>query len=73
MVKSPSLRGRPFILEVKVSAHVDELETDAEKALQQIYDKRYMEELLAEGYKKIDCYGIAFFRKDCEIRFGEGG
>ncbi len=32
-----------------------------------------MEELLAEGYKKIDCYGIAFFRKDCEIRFGEGG
>lgn len=23
-----------------------------------------------EGYRKIDCYGISFFRKDCEVRFG---
>jgi len=30
-----------------------------------------MEELKAEGYKKIDCYGIAFYRKDCEVRFGK--
>lgn len=70
MIKSPSLRGRSFIVEVKVSACIDDLETDAEKALQQIYDKKYMEELHAEGYKKIDCYGISFFRKDCEVRFG---
>lgn len=71
MVKSPSLRGRSFIVEVKVSDSIDDLEKDAEKALQQIYDKRYMEELRAEGYRKIDCYGISFFRKDCEVRFGE--
>ena len=71
MVKSPSLRGRSFIVEVKVSDSVDDLENDAKKALQQIYDKRYMEELHAEGYRKIDCYGISFFRKDCEVRFGE--
>jgi len=51
---------------------VDELENDAQKALQQIYDKRYMEELRTEGYRKIDCYGISFFRKDCEVRFGKG-
>ena len=70
MVKSPSLRGRSFIVEVKVSDSIDDLEKDAEKALQQIYDKRYMEELRAEGYRKIDCYGISFFRKDCEVRFG---
>ncbi len=69
MVKSPSLRGRSFIVEVKVSDSIDDLEKDAEKALQQIYDKRYMEELRAEGYRKIDCYGISFFRKDCEVRF----
>ena len=37
-----------------------------------IYDKRYMEELRTEGYRKIDCYGIAFYRKDCEVRFGKG-
>lgn len=70
MVKSPSLRGRAFVVEVKVSDSVDDLESDAEKALQQIYDKRYMEELHAEGYRKIGCYGISFFRKDCEVRFG---
>ncbi len=72
MVKSPSLRGRSFIVEVKVSDDIDDLEDDAETALGQIYDKKYMEELRTEGYKKIDCYGISFFRKDCEVRFGKG-
>ncbi len=70
-VKSPSLRGRSFILELKVSEDIDALEADAEKALQQIYDKKYMDELRVEGYKKIDCYGISFYRKDCEVRFGK--
>ncbi|MCM1258991.1 MAG: ATP-binding protein [Roseburia sp.] len=73
MLRSPSLRGRSFILEVKVSDSIDDLEEDAKKALQQIYDRKYMEELRAEGYKKIDCYGIAFYRKDCEVRFGKMG
>ena len=70
MVKSPSLRGRAFVLEVKVSDSVDKLEADAERALGQIYEKRYMEELRGEGYRRVDCYGIAFYRKDCEVRFG---
>ncbi len=69
MVKSPSLRGRSFILEVKVSDCIDDLEEDAKKALQQIYDKKYMEELRAEGYRKMDCYGVAFYRKDCEVKY----
>lgn len=72
MVKSPSLRGRSFVLELKVSDSIDDLERDAQKALQQIYDKKYAEELRVEGYRKIDCYGVAFFRKDCEVRFGKG-
>ena len=72
LVKSPSLRGRSFVLELKVSGSIADLENDAEKALQQINDKRYMEELRTEGYCKIDCYGISFFRKDCEVRFGKG-
>ena len=73
MVKSPSLRGRSFILELKVSKDIDELEDDAEKALRQIYEKKYMDELRTEGYKKIDCCGISFYRKDCEVRFGIPG
>lgn len=71
MVKSPSLRGRAFILELKVSDSMDELEQDAKKALQQIYAKKYMEELRMEGYRRIDCYGKSFYRKDCEVRFGK--
>ena len=71
MVKSPSLRGRAFILEVKVSSAIDDLERDAEKAVKQIYDNKYMDELRTEGYRKIDCCGIAFYRKDCEVRFGK--
>ncbi len=71
MVKSPSLRGRSFILEIKVSDSMEDLEDDAQKALQQIYDKRYMEELRTEGYRNIVCYGVSFFRKDCEVRFGK--
>lgn len=68
MVKSPSLRGRAFVLEVKVSNSIDDLDDDAEKALRQIQEKRYMAELCAEGYRKIGCYGVSFFRKDCEVR-----
>lgn len=70
MVKSPSLRGRAFVLEVKISDSINELEADAERALEQVYEKKYMDELYAEGYKKVGCYGISFYRKDCEVRFG---
>jgi len=60
MVKSPSLRGRSFILEVKVSDCIDDLGEDAQKALEQIHEKRYEEELRTEGY-----------RKDFEVCFGK--
>lgn len=72
MVKSPSLRGRSFVVEIKVSERIDDLEADARKALRQIYDKKYVGELQAEGYRRTDCYGIAFYRKDCEVCFGKG-
>ena len=70
-VKSPSLRGRAFVLELKVSDSVDDLEADAQKALEQIYEKKYREELRTEGYRKIGCYGVSFYRKDCEVRLGK--
>lgn len=72
MVKSPSLRGKAFVLEIKVSDSIDDLDDDAEKALRQIQEKKYMEELHTEGYRQIGCYGISFFRKDCEVRFEAG-
>ena len=70
-VKSPSLRGKAFVLELKVSDSIRDLEADAVKALEQISDKGYMEELQTEGYRKIGCYGISFYRKDCAVRLGK--
>lgn len=68
MIKSPSLRGKAFIIEVKISKDIDDLEKDAETAVRQIHDKGYIEELRTEGYRDITCYGISFYRKDCEVR-----
>lgn len=70
MVKSPSLRGRAFVIEVKVSDCIDALEADADKAVNQIFERGYMDELAGRiGYRKIDCYGISFYKKDCVVRF----
>lgn len=69
-VKSPSLRGRAFIIEIKVSGSIDNLEADAERAVHQIKEWGYGAELQTEGYKNIECYGISFYRKDCEVWYG---
>ncbi len=45
---------------------------DAQKALKQIYDKKYADELRTEGYRQIGCFGLSFYQKDCEVRFGNG-
>lgn len=70
MVKSASLRGKAFVLEVKVANSIDKLEEEADEAVRQIHEKNYMEELRTEGYRRISCYGISFYRKDCEVRYG---
>lgn len=70
LLKSPSLRGRSFILEFKVSENINQLEADARKAVEQIIEKNYAQELRTEGYRKIACYGIAFYRKDCAVCYG---
>ena len=72
MVKSPSLRGKAFILEVKVSKEINNLEKDAKAAVQQIHDKGYIAELQTEGYRDIICYGISFYKKDCEVQLDKG-
>ena len=45
-------------------------EKEAAVALQQIEDKNYPAELLAEGYQDIARYGISFYRKDCAVMKG---
>ena len=71
MIRDPSLRGRAFIIEVKVSGSMNDLEKDAQNAVRQIYEKNYPGELRMEGYQRISCCGIAFYRKDCEVQFSD--
>lgn len=49
MVKSPFLRGRFFIIEIKVSDNIDRLEEDAKKVLLQIEERTYAQELRQKG------------------------
>lgn len=58
---------RVIIIEAKRSVREQDLEKDAEKALQQIDLKRYAQQFL-KGYQKIVCYGISFFEKECVVR-----
>ena len=43
------------------------LEGTAEEAIAQIEEKHYTAELQAMGYEQIECYGIAFYRKNCKV------
>ena len=63
-----SIRQPAVIIEVKIAKEAKDLETDADRALKQIEEKKYDDELKREGYREIIKYGIAFYRKDCEIK-----
>lgn len=59
-----------FILEVKAyqgNVSLPRLTAYSQKALQQIIDKKYDEELKNRGVKKIILYGIAFSKKTVKI------
>lgn len=43
------------------------MESMCQKALQQIDDKHYDEELIYEGYMVIKKYGICFCKKSCKV------
>ena len=67
--KPMSVLDPAFVIELKVSNHPLKLKEDAEKAIQQIKDKGYDNELAEEGFQDIHYYGISFFRKDCFVMF----
>lgn len=59
--------GRAAVFEVKYASDSAGLEKGCEKALRQIGEKKYAEELLDE-YDGIVCYGIAFYKKKCLVK-----
>lgn len=56
-----------IILELKYAQKFTEMESMCQKALQQIDDKHYDEELIYDGYIVIKKYGICFCKKSCKV------
>ena len=63
-----SIRQAAIVIEVKVAKEARDLEKMADAALAQIEKMKYDDELAREGYTTVIKYGIAFYRKDCEIK-----
>ena len=63
-VSTPARTG--IVIEVKY-ANDGDLESACEEALRQIEEKKYAVGLQRQGMKKIICYGIAFWEKECMV------
>lgn len=68
ILKTPSIRGRAVILEIKVSTKFSDMEKACASALRQIKEQKYDAELREEGYAEILKYGISFYKKECMVR-----
>ncbi|MHC6204506.1 AAA family ATPase [Breznakiellaceae bacterium SP9] len=64
-----SAKGKAVIFELKVADRMQELSAKCDEALLQIEEKKYANELEQEGYKTILKYGVAFYKKDCMVKF----
>ncbi len=67
-IRPVSIFDRAVIIEIKICDKPREIFIKCDKALEQIEEKKYEEELNEEGYEDIIKYGIAFYRKDCIIK-----
>jgi hypothetical protein len=66
-MRPKSYRLPVILIETKISATYEAMQAKSREALQQIEDKRYADEFVAEGYPRILKYGIAFFKKECLV------
>lgn len=55
-----------IVIEIKYG-EADDLERESKKALDQIHDKHYTEQMKQEGIKRVLKYGIACNRKQCSV------
>ena len=60
-------RATGVVLELKIVKNESELDTQAATALKQIEEKEYYQGFKKRSLKRVYCYGIAFFRKECSI------
>ncbi len=62
-----AVNSRAAVFEAKYSPNSSQLERDCEKAIRQIKDKMYAEEL-EDDFDEVFCYGIAFYKKRCIVK-----
>lgn len=67
VLKTPSVRGRAMILDIKVCGKLSGLEDGCETALRQVEERHYDAALREEGYETIIKYGICFYKKECMV------
>jgi len=66
----PSNREKPYIiLEFKNAPDMAALDRACDAAVKQIADRRYAEAPLAQGYRTVLCYGVAFWKKMALVQF----
>ena len=68
LVRTPSVRGKAIILELKVSPTFQRLGIECDNALAQIEEKDYESNLKSDGFSNVMKYGIAFYKKDCLVK-----
>ncbi|MCD7839547.1 MAG: ATP-binding protein [Erysipelotrichaceae bacterium] len=56
-----------LVIECKISDEKRKLKQDSQKAIDQIVEKNYLDEFIADGYDPIYAYGISFYKKTCYI------
>lgn len=66
-IKPVSRENTAIVIEFKVADSLAEMPAKAEKAILQIIEKQYEQELFDDGYIRTKRYGIAFFKKDCLV------
>lgn len=70
-LKSLDVEKPVVILELKTAASYMDMEAKSRQAVEQIEMKHYEQEFLQDGFQKVLCYGIAFYKKNCRITLVE--
>lgn len=70
-LKSLDVSKPAMILELKAASSYGEMEEKSLEAVSQIEMKHYEEELVQDGYRRVFCYGIAFYKKNCRAALAE--
>lgn len=67
VMQAPSVRGKAFILELKVAREFGQMEERCREAIAQATEENYQAELMHVGYSDITVYGVCFYRKECLV------